>query len=160
MDTLAGMPQPPRPRLVWIDLLRGVAVVGMIETHVLNTVLDARYDCSAWRLELGFYNGLLAPAFLWIAGFVQGLAIRKAQAQSLPVVTHTRLKRLGIVAVCGYLLHVPWNFWGAGNFSAESWRIALQVDVLPCMAVTLSLLLLAGLARELWFDIITGVLAA
>ena len=38
------MSQPPRPRLTWIDLLRGVAVVGMVETHVMNALLDASYD--------------------------------------------------------------------------------------------------------------------
>jgi uncharacterized membrane protein len=41
MDTFAGMPPPARPRLAWIDLLRGVALVGMIETHVMNTFLHA-----------------------------------------------------------------------------------------------------------------------
>jgi uncharacterized membrane protein len=160
MDTLAGMSLPTRPRLTWIDLLRGLAVVGMIETHVMNTVLDASFDDTRWRHELGFFNGLLAPAFLWIAGFVQGLGVRRAQAQERPVVTVARLRRLGLVALLGYLLHVPWNFWGVGDYGPESWRIALQVDILPCMAVTLTMLLCAGLARGPWFDVITCLLAA
>lgn len=160
MDTLAGMPPPARPRLVWIDLLRGVAVIGMVETHVMNVFLDSSYDGSGWRHELGFYNGLLAPAFLWIAGFVQGLSIRKAQREGRPVVTGARLRRLAFVALLGYMLHVPWGVWGAGDFGAESWRIALQVDILPCMAVTLAMLLCAGMARGVWFDLITALLAA
>lgn len=160
MDTLARMPPPARPRVTWIDLLRGVAVVGMIETHVMNTFLHAGFDSARWRHELGFYNGLLAPAFLWIAGFVQALGIRKAQREGRPVVTGARLRRLGFVALIGYLLHVPWNSWCAGDFSTETWRVALQVDILPCMAVTLAMLLFAGLCRGVWFDIVTLLLAA
>lgn len=147
-------------RLTWIDLLRGVAVVGMIETHVMNTVLSVEFDGAGWRHQLSFYNGLLAPAFLWIAGVVQGLAIRKARREGRPVVTAARLRRLGFVALLGYLLHVPWNFWLAGDFGAESWRIALQADVLQCMAVSLLLLLFAGLGRGGWFDVVTLGIAA
>lgn len=154
------MSSPARPRLAWIDLLRGVAVVGMIETHVMNTLLSAGFDGAAWRHQLSFYNGLLAPAFLWIAGFVQGLAIRKARREGRPVVSLARLRRLGFVAMLGYLLHVPWNPWLAGDFSPESWRIALQADILQCMAVSLALLLFAGLARDRSFDGITALLAA
>ena len=160
LDTLRRMPSPSRPRLAWIDLLRGVAVVGMIETHVMNTLLSAEFDGAAWRHELAFYNGLLAPAFLWIAGFVQGLAIRKAQREGRPVFTTVRLRRLGFVALLGYLLHVPWDRWLAGDFGAESWRIALQADILQCMAVSLTLLLFAGMARGRWFDAVTVILAA
>ncbi len=149
------MPQPPRPRLTWIDLLRGVAVVGMLETHVMNVFLDADYDHAGWRHQLSFYNGLLAPAFLWIAGYIQGLSIRKAQRMAQPVVTVARLRRLGMVAIIGYLLHVPWHLWGAGTFSAESWRIALQADILQCIAVSLTMLLIAGTAGSRWFDGVT-----
>ncbi len=160
LDTLHDMPLPTRPRLTWIDLLRGVAVIGMIETHVMNTVLSAEFDGAEWRHQLSFYNGLLAPAFLWIAGFVQGLSIRKAQGEGRPVATMARLRRLGFVGLLGYVLHVPWDRWLAGDFGVESWRIALQADILQSMAVSLTLLLLAGTARGGWLDVITGLLAA
>ena len=149
---------PPSSRLTWIDLLRGVAVVGMLETHVMNVFLDSAYDHAGWRHQLSFYNGLLAPAFLWIAGYIQGLSIRKAQSAGKPVITSARLRRLGLVALIGYFLHVPWHLWGAGTFSPESWRIAMQADILQCMAVSLTLLLLAGKAGSRWFDLVTLVL--
>ncbi len=154
------MPAPKPTRLAWIDLLRGVAVIGMIETHVVNTLLSAEYDGAGWRHELGFYNGLLAPAFFWIAGYLQGLSIRKAQRENRPILTGPRLRRLGLVAFLGYYLHAPWGHWLAGDFGAESWHIALQADVLQCLVASLALLLLAGLARGWWFDAVTFLLTA
>lgn len=153
------MSSPARPRLTWIDLLRGVAVVGMLETHVMNVFLDSTYDHAEWRHQLSFYNGLLAPAFLWIAGYIQGLSIRKALRNGQPVVTMPRLRRLGLVAFLGYFLHMPWHLWAQGDFGAESWRIALQADILQCMAVSLILLLVVGMAGSRWFDLLTLALA-
>ncbi|MEY4484353.1 MAG: hypothetical protein RL693_1805 [Verrucomicrobiota bacterium] len=144
----------PANRLVWIDILRGVAVIGMVQTHVWNAFLHPFYDAEGWRQEWGFLSGLLAPAFLWIAGYIQGRSVRKAHRESRPVVTVPRLRRLGIIVMLAYGLHVPWNFWLAGDFSRESWRIFLQADILQCMTVSLTLLLLMGRLGSRWFDLL------
>lgn len=146
---------PSARRLVWIDILRGVAVIGMIQTHVWNAFLHPSYDAMGWRQEWNFLSGLLAPAFLWIAGYIQGRSIRKAHRESRPVVTPSRLRRLGTIVLLAYGLHVPWNFWLAGDFSRESWRIFLQADILQCMTLSLTLLLLMGHLRPRWFDLLT-----
>src|SRR4051794_4836608 len=62
-------------RMTWIDLFRGAAVVMMIETHVLNTFLLAGSRASAWFEWLNYFNGLVAPSFLFIAGYLQGLGM-------------------------------------------------------------------------------------
>lgn len=142
-------------RLVWIDILRGVAVIGMIQTHVWNALLHLSYHETLWWQEWNFFSGLLAPTFLWIAGYIQGLSIRKAHREDRPVATSARLQRLGIILLIGYALHVPWNFWLAGDFSRESWRIFLQADILQCMTVSLILLLLMGNLKAMWFDLLT-----
>lgn len=131
------MSSPSALRLAWIDLLRGLAVIGMIETHVINSILDARFDGSHWLHELLYFDGLIAPMFLWIAGYAQGLAIQKALTSGKPVLNAPRLRRLGIIALIGYALHMPWIWWIKGNFGAESWRIFFQADILQCMALSL-----------------------
>lgn len=142
-------------RLVWIDVLRGVAVIGMIQTHVWNALLHPSYEATGWRQEWDFLSGLLAPAFLWIAGYVQGRSVRKAQRENRPVATASRWKRLGIIALIAYGLHVPWGYWLAGEFNRESWRIFLQADILQCMTVSLIVLLLLGRVRGWGFDLLT-----
>lgn len=139
-------------RLNWLDVLRGLAVIGMVETHVVNTFLHDAYDDASWRGWLSFLNGLLAPMFLWIAGYVQGLSIRKTfsrpdKVPSLSLLSSKRLSRLLVIFSIGYFLHIPWHHWLAGKWDAESWRIFFQVDILQCLAV--SLLLIVGVASVL-----------
>jgi uncharacterized membrane protein len=61
----------PSKRLLWLDLFRGLAVLGMVWTHSANTFLDAKLQATPWYGELGYYHGLIAPAFFWIAGFAR-----------------------------------------------------------------------------------------
>src|SRR5512137_2912510 len=65
----------PRPRTGakrygFVDLLRGFAMVVMIETHVMNAYLPmALKRGSEFFFWLSFVNGLVAPTFLFAAGF-------------------------------------------------------------------------------------------
>ncbi len=147
-----------RPRLGWIDLLRGIAVVGMLETHVLNTFLIPE-AWPSWSSRIYFLNGLLSAAFLWIAGFIQGLAIRRAHAAHTPVFTRTRLRRLAQIFLMGYLLHVPTDYWMRRDFGVESWRVFFQVDILQCMTVSLLCLMgMGALPKKGLFDPAVAVL--
>ena len=57
-------------RYGFIDLLRGFALVVMIETHVVNAYLPlALKKGSTFFFWLAFTNGLVAPAFLFASGF-------------------------------------------------------------------------------------------
>lgn len=160
-DSSSSIPQNvvATSRLAWIDLLRGLAVIGMVETHVVNTFLTTRFDDTVWRTELNFYNGLLAPAFLWIAGYVQGLSIRKTQGQNRDVFTWVRVRRLLVVALIGYLMNVPIGDWLTGNFNAETWRHFFTVNILPCLALSLAGILFLGHVCGRWFDLITATFA-
>ena len=152
----------PTSRLAWIDLMRGAAVVGMLATHVLNAFLHPAHQAAAWRQEFISYSGLVAPAFCWIAGYVQGLSIRKSHREGRPVGRLQRWRRLGMILFIGYLLHLPIPYWLAGDFGEESWRTFLQVDTLQCLAVSLGLLLAMGMSGPKWFDFLAlggGVLA-
>ncbi|HSJ02342.1 MAG TPA: heparan-alpha-glucosaminide N-acetyltransferase domain-containing protein, partial [Verrucomicrobium sp.] len=139
-------------RLSWIDLMRGLAVVGMLATHAVNAFLHPDYENAAWRQEFQSYSGLVAPSFFWIAGYVQGLAIRRAHREGRQVAGMRRWQRLGIILLIGYLLHVPLGYWLKGDFGAESWKTFLQVDALQCLAASLAMLLGLGVTGARWFD--------
>ncbi len=126
------------PRLSWLDTFRGAAVVLMIETHVANTFLEADLRGTAWFTALTYLNGLVAPSFLFIAGFVQGAGWKGGLGK--PVSFWRRAQRLGWIAWIGYGLHFPFPQLWKGDWAGAIWQ-GTQVDVLPCLAVSLLVLL-------------------
>ena len=132
MSTVAPAAAPPeRVRMAWLDWFRGAAVLAMIETHVANTFLAPGLREAAWFGWLTWLNGLVAPAFLFIAGYALGMSWpgkRGAFAR--------KAKRLAGVAAVGYALHFPWGEIAHGRW-AEALRVGTQVDVLQCLAVAL-----------------------
>ena len=127
----------PRARLEWLDFYRGLAVLVMIETHVANTFLATAHWPVEWRVNFNYVNGLVAPAFLFIAGFAHGLGLRRKRAVRAHV--GPRLVRLAGIAGIGYAMHFPTGALLRGNW-AEAWRLGSQMDVLVCLAVALAVL--------------------
>uniref|UniRef100_UPI0037852F3E heparan-alpha-glucosaminide N-acetyltransferase domain-containing protein n=1 Tax=Prosthecobacter sp. TaxID=1965333 RepID=UPI0037852F3E len=124
----------PSQRLDWLDLFRGLAVLGMVWTHSAHTFLDLSLRQSTWFHELDYYHGLIAPAFFWIAGFVRAHVTTRTSRPAWPA-----LKRLLLVLLIGYLMHVPW----LNLFDAKAWRAACTVNVLHCLAISGMLMLVA-----------------
>ena len=134
----------PSKRCPWVDLLRGLAVIVMIEVHVVNTWLrlDLRPE---W---LNYLNGLVAPSFLMCAGFSLVLSTFRTDGTLRPFWPDTA-RRLGFILLCAYLLHAPGLTlaeWTVLN-TPQKLRELFKIDVLQC--VVYSLLLLQALARTL-----------
>jgi uncharacterized membrane protein len=135
-----------KKRFYFIDQFRGWAVLFMIETHVLNAFLNAALRSSLSYKALDFINGLVAPAFLFIAGFAFAIVATRKWDDYLRLGRPfwQQLRRYLFIGLVGYLLHLPgfslphliatlrWNepnvFWG--------------VDVLHCISLSLILMLL------------------
>ena len=134
----------PSKRCQWVDLLRGLAVIVMIEVHAVNTWLrlDLRPE---W---LNYLNGLVAPSFLMCAGFSLVLSTFRTDGTLRPFWPETA-RRLGFILLCAYLLHAPGLTlaeWTVLN-TPQKLRELFKIDVLQC--VVYSLLLLQALARTL-----------
>jgi hypothetical protein len=118
--------------------MRGLAVLGMIWTHACNTFLRADLLSSAFFQELTYWHGLVAPAFLYLAGYNRGLSALRPGA---PKPAWPTVKRLLWIWLIGYLLHAPWGALAKGEISEEALRTLFQVDVLHCLAVSCLVLL-------------------
>ena len=155
LATVCGSPQAEtdaipangRERLAWLDLYRGAAVLVMIETNVVNTFLATGIRESEWFSLLNYVNGLVAPSFLYIAGFLPGLERRRSRAK--PVNFSRRASRLLGIAALGYLLHFPGPELAQHRW-ADALRVGTQFDILQCLATSLGLLLcLTWLAEKI-----------
>ncbi len=105
----------------------------MIETHAGNTFLSAGLQMSGTWSTISYGNGLIAPAFFWILGYVRGLAFYKASA---PKPAWPSVKRLLVILCVGYAMHLPYGWAAHGNFSEPALWSMFMVDVLQCLAVS------------------------
>ena len=135
------MPDTRSPRFVFIDLLRGLAVFVMIEVHVVNALLLPELRSGDFFRVLNFINGLVAPSFIFIAGFAFAISAHRKwndyTTMSRPLLV--QLRRLLIIILIGYVLHLP--FFSFRKILAAAtpreWEIFFQADVLHCIGISL-----------------------
>ena len=136
----------------------------MIETHCFNDFRNADWLQSAWFPWLNYANGLVAPSFLFIAGFVQGHAMRRVweRGESLRI-NKSRVIRLAVIFALGYALRLPLvsQLSGIDNLILVLVRWICTVDILSCLAVSLGLLLVLGriCQDERKFDLLVVIFA-
>ena len=95
---------PLKKRLLSLDVLRGITVVGMILVN--NSGGKLSYD----SLQHSAWNGLtlcdlVFPFFLFIMGLSTYIALRKFQFQASPSVIRKILKRTLIILCIGWAIH-------------------------------------------------------
>lgn len=131
-------------RYLYIDLLRGWAVIVMIEVHVFNAFLVPTFRDETWFKVLNFINGLVAPSFLFIAGYSFVLIAQRKWSDYLSFngIFWKQLGRILQVLAVGYALHLPFfSFSKLLEINWQEWSVFWKVDVLHTIAVSLLLLL-------------------
>ncbi len=153
-----------KTRFLFVDLLRGWALLIMIEVHVFNTMLHPALKTTDWFSGLNFINGLVAPSFLFISGFAFMLSSQSVslEMRKFKYPFWKKLGRIALIFLTGYSLHLPIlslrriiNFYNPGTIL----RI-YNVDILQCIAAGLLILFIARILikRDSLFFIFTVVL--
>jgi uncharacterized membrane protein len=139
-------------RIVFLDLLRTLAVVMMVKGHTVDVLLldeYRSYDYLGFKLWQ-FTRGMTAPIFLLTAGTV---FVYLLQSSAQPFRENPRVakgvRRALLLFALGYLLRFP-SPSIIGVFSApdEQWRAFWIVDVLQLIGVGSLLLLFGGFLSE------------
>jgi uncharacterized membrane protein len=131
-------------RIRAFDWLRGIAVLFMIQTHALVLLRPERLK-DAFYPSLNFFDQLVAPAFIFSAGFSLSLVqVRGAAAGTRGRRVRKTLRRIGEVLAVATLVNWMWF----PIFSEPKWLI--RMDILQCIgfSLLLALPLLAGLATR------------
>jgi uncharacterized membrane protein len=143
------MATPAKNRLAFIDLLRGWALIVMIEVHVFNALILPAFKTTSWFHYLNFINGLVAPSFTFISGFVFIIASqRKLESfRTYGPAFWKQIGRIGLVWGIGYFLHLPFFSFHRmiTETTEEGWLLFYQVDILQCIAFGLFVLFLSRL---------------
>jgi uncharacterized membrane protein len=119
------------------DWLRGIAVLVMVQTHTMG-FLTAIDRASPLARFIDRVDGLVAPAFLFTAGFSLGLVQLRRPTAATRLLS---LRRIAEVLAVASLINVIWF----PVFRAPSWL--LRLDILHC--VGLSLLMTLALVSAL-----------
>ena len=133
-------------RFVFIDLLRGWALLVMIEVHIFNVLLLPALKETSWFKALDFVNGLVAPSFLFISGFAFAISTRgkTEDLRKLNFAFWKKIGRIGLIILAGYSLHLPiLSLRRLMNFYSRDVVISFyNVDILQCIGVGLLLVVL------------------
>jgi len=139
-------------RIVFLDILRAIAVIMMIQGHTVHVLLGEKYR----SFEFPLYNlwftirGFTAPIFLFVAGITFTYLLFKGKnISSENKMVNYGLKRALMLLSLGYLLRYPthriYDLW---NVSAEQWKIFLSVDVLHLISFGLLIIILIYMVSQ------------
>lgn len=132
---------------MFVDLLRFVAALQMLQGHAIAALLAPEYRHGAVYGLWATARGLTSVAFLFAAGLSFYLATERESVAPVAAVSGGRrrvLRALWLVGL-GYLLHLPVALLTSADEAtrANALQEFTAVDVLQCIGV--SLLLLEGL---------------
>lgn len=132
-------------RFIYIDLLRGWALIVMIEVHIFNSLLIPELKETTWFSLLNFVNGLVAPAFLFVSGFAFIISSERKldELRKYKKYFWNKLNRIGLIFLAGYSLHLPFFSFSKmiGENRLQNLITWFNVDILQCIAAGLLLLL-------------------
>ena len=121
----------------------------MIETHVVNALLRQDFKDQSFFKALTFVNGLVAPSFLFCAGFALAITFQRKWIDyvALRKPLWRYIFRLTFILVVGYSLHLPFFSLTRLRSIADGhlWIPFFQVDILQTIAVTLLILVLLAI---------------
>ncbi len=145
-------PGTGKHRIIFIDLIRALAVINMVQGHTVDVFLADEFrtfDSFLYSIWL-FNRGLTAPIFLFSAGtvFTYLLLSRREKFLENPRVKKG-IKRGFLLIGIGYLLRYPTHtLFDFSNVSEWQWRIFFSVDVLHLIGFSLLLILLFTFLAE------------
>jgi len=122
-------------RLVYLDWMRGLAAVLMLQGHVMDGWVRPQDRTGEWFWLSQFLGGLPAPIFLFLVGVSLAMVLDRMRAQSASSVELARnvVRRGGWILLLAYAFRLEqFLVW----YPASDWGDVFRVDTLNCIAVS------------------------
>ncbi len=135
-----------RNRIVFLDWLRGLAAIVMLQGHTFHSFLREDLRGEPAYIFSQFFGGQAAAIFLFLTGITFGLGMnRREELPAWQRITGAlrRARYLFLLAI-GFRVQM-WLF----AWPKQSWTDLLRVDVLNLMGATAAFLSVTALARGL-----------
>lgn len=140
-------------RLMWVDALRGLAIVLMIQDHAYDWWLRGEFHPTPWGRVTEFLGTYAAPLFLFLMGMALALSAEKRlrQGSQHRKVAVSLLRRGVFLVLQGYAL--TWlTFYDGQNLHEMG-----AIDILHCLGFSMIVLLPLVLARSWLLTLISAL---
>jgi uncharacterized membrane protein len=112
-------------RLLFVDTLRGLAVVFMIQLHTSHGWLAPELRSGSLWTAMQFFGGLAAPTFLTLAGLSLGVQWGRTATRGAPFQPGKHISRGLQLIVLGYALRLQMWVIDAGGYSRPGNYLAI-----------------------------------
>jgi uncharacterized membrane protein len=131
------MPEPGNTRLRYIDWLRGLACLGMIEVHAYDAWLNSSGRASTFFRHSQFSGTLPAPLFMFLAGIAAALIVDRMRRKGAPAneIAARLIRRGAQIFGLGVLFRIQEFLLGLPK---APWTDLLRVDVLNLFGLSIA----------------------
>ncbi len=136
-------------RVPYLDYFRGIIILLMIQGHTFRALLDKSVKAGSWFEIHEFIHGVVAPGFLFLAGF---LFYHTIHNKEMPRLIQKGKHIFGVI-ILGYFLHLPFfslqkiiHLWGTGI----EYKF-LNMDILQTIGYSLLIVLLIWILIRKYF---------
>ena len=138
------MGRVPVKRFPFLDWMRGLAVVIMIQCHTFNSFVRPDLRDGGPYVLSQFVGGMAAPLFLFMAGMTLAFQMDSLERKQIAPLRRwwTSLRRAGYILGIAFLFRLS-NF--LASIPGAHWRDLTKVDILNCMGVGMAVFSLAAL---------------
>ena len=151
-------------RILFLDFMRGFAVIFMVMGHSIDSVLSVHIRTSQGFILYDAIRGFTAPIFLFVSGYAYIVATERKwnEYRTFSVAAKKRLAKIVLLFVIGYALHSPYFSLNKilTHSGPQEYAQFFQVDVLHCVAASLlmlQLLLFVSPSRKVFAGLVLAV---
>ena len=130
-------------RLLYLDLMRGLAAVVMLQGHVFHSFLRNDLRSEGPYVFSQFLGGMPPAIFLFLTGITLAFLMDSQEKKRVAPVQrwNAALRRAGYLFAVAFAFRVQlWVFSRIFSHSDNPWTEMLKVDILNCMGLGIGIL--------------------
>ena len=135
-------------RMAWLDWVRGLAAITMLQGHVFDSFLRKDLKANGPFMMSQFVGGMPPAIFLFLLGITYAFLMDSMERKNMPVGRRITgaLRRSGYLFACAFAFRL--QMWLVA-FDQKAWTDILRVDVLNNMGLALAVFCLMAVFTTL-----------
>ncbi len=133
----------PASRLLYLDWVRGLAALIMLQGHVFNSFTKQDLREGGPYLFSQFLGGMPPAIFLFLTGITLAFLMNSQERKGVPAVGRfwQSLKRAGFLFAVAFLFRIQlWIFSRLFSSAENPWTDIFRVDILNCMGFAIAIM--------------------